>query len=231
MAAHVNIFLDTTEPAGASVSIDGGATYTTDPEGDVVLAIGTTDSPTTGYTMKIYGDVSDTFATAEYRALEANAPWISFATSKGVRLAAGDGSKTVYVKIRDEVGNATTTAVSDSIIVNTAAPVPSVTAGPTPNRISKVEGFRISSLTWQADDAFDEYKVKVVPATNSTHTAGTQLLTTNGSTNVAGAAGGYPATTGIATTIDGRDLEAASAGDGDKIVKVFVRDTAGNWSA
>jgi hypothetical protein len=44
------------------------------------------------------------------------------------------------------------------------------------------------------------------------------------------ATGSFPATTGIDSMIDGRDLETASAGDGTKIVKVFVRDDANNWS-
>jgi hypothetical protein len=30
--------------------------------------------------------------------------------------------------------------------------------------------------------------------------------------------------------IYGADLATASAGDGDKIIKVFVQDVAGNWS-
>ena len=47
---------------------------------------------------------------------------------------------------------------------------------------------------------------------------------------MSGEALNYPATTGITSVIDGRDLETASAGDGVKVVKVFVKDDAGNWS-
>jgi hypothetical protein len=35
----------------------------------------------------------------------------------------------------------------------------------------------------------------------------------------------------ISCTINGADLETASSGDGAKIVKVFVKDASGNWSA
>lgn len=227
MATNFTVTLDTTGPGSPSVSIDGGAAFTGDV--DVVLTIGTGDGDTTGYQVKIYGDVDDAFATGEYRALEANAPWVSYGTSKNVRLSAGDGSKTVKIKIRDDVFNESTEA-TDAITLDTSIPVPNITVGPDVTKISKVSGKRTVSFSHQADATFDEYKVKVVPATNSLHTAGTQIGTTNGSTNMSGSAGGYPATTNINSTIDGRDLEAADTGDGDKIIKVFVKDASGNWS-
>jgi len=71
--------------------------------------------------------------------------------------------------------------------------------------------------------------VKVVPATNSTHTQGTQLGTAAGSANVAGVEA-ISAGAGKTTTVKGADLETASAGDGDKIIKVFVKNSAGTWS-
>jgi hypothetical protein len=42
--------------------------------------------------------------------------------------------------------------------------------------------------------------------------------------------GALAATTNQSVTIKGADLEAASAGDGAKIVKVFGQDAAGLWS-
>jgi hypothetical protein len=88
----------------------------------------------------------------------------------------------------------------------------------------------VASFSFQVDQVFDEYKVKVVPSSGSLESAGTLIPTTNGSTNMSGSAGGYPATTNINSTIDGRDLELADAGDGTKVVKIFVRDPSGNWS-
>jgi hypothetical protein len=228
VAAHTTIILDTTAPAGVTLSIDAGAAYSIDQIVD--LAIGTSDGDTTGYQMKVYGDVSDSADQARYRAAEGDAPWVSFATAmNSVQLSSGDGSKTVRVKIRDSVWNVSSEA-TDTITVDTSAPVPNITIDVDQPRISKVSGKRESRFSWQADVPFEEYKVKVVPATNSLHTAGTQIPSTNGSSNVSGSAGGYPATTNIQTMVDGRDLETASAGDGSKIVKVFVRDAAGNWS-
>ena len=42
--------------------------------------------------------------------------------------------------------------------------------------------------------------------------------------------GTFKANTGIACTITGADLEVASSGDGQKIIKVFVKNSAGTWS-
>lgn len=227
MASYVEVILDTAGPGGVTVSLDSGAVYTTDV--DVVAAIDTTDSDDTGYQVKIYGDVDDSHAPSEYRALEANAPWVSIAATKNVRLSSGDGSKTVRIKIRDTVQNVSSEA-TDAITLDTTLPTVTVQSGPDVPRISKVTGKDKMQFTWQSNQQYDEYKVKVVPATNSIHTAGTQVPTTQGSSNVGGTAGNYPATTNVTTEVDGEDVETASAGDGNKIVKVFVMDDAGNWS-
>ncbi len=48
---------------------------------------------------------------------------------------------------------------------------------------------------------------------------------------MSGSTGGYPASTNRTASVKGADLEAASAGDGNKIIKVFVQESSGNWSA
>lgn len=218
MSASFNLVLDTTGPQAPTISIAGGAVYTNTTS--VTVTFGTSDSPTTGYEMKVWG--ADIGIAAE------PAGWESFSTSKSVTLTGADGTKTVYARFRDDVGNETA-IISDSITLDTTLPV--VTVGtPSTSKISKVDGFRAATNTFQSDSEFDEYQVRVVPSTGSTVTAGTLIPTTNGSVNTSGAAGGYPAVTNTTVTIDGADLEAASAGDGTKIIKVFVRDVAGNWS-
>jgi hypothetical protein len=229
MASYISLTLDTTAPGGVSVTVNGGDAATSDD--DVTLTIATTDdggSPT-GYQMKVYGDVDDDEAQSEYRAAEGDAPWISFATSKSVKLSSGDGSKTVKVKVRDDVGNASSEA-TDSITLDTSVPVVTVTSGPSAAKISKVSSFDTVTFDWEADAGFDEYKVKVVATTGAAHSTGTQIPTTAGSSNVSGTAGDYPAETTITTTIKGADLETASAGDGAKVLKVFTKDENGFWS-
>ena len=219
MASYFNLTLDTLAPSGLSISINGGASYCTSP--DATITIGISDNPTTGYQMKIWG-ISGV-------ATEGAATWETYATSKAVTLIAGDGLKTVYVKVRDDVGNETSSA-NDTITLNTAVPAVTISAGPDYAKISKVTGFTVSGFSFTSDVIFDEYKVKVVPATNSLHSAGTQIPITAGSTNMSGIAGSYPANTAINCTIHGTDLETASSGDGVKIVKVFVKNVAGSWS-
>ena len=218
MASYFNLTLDTTAPSGLTLSINDGALYATSTA--VKLTIGLSDEVTTGYQMKIWGiDGVDE---------EASASWETFAKTKSVNLTSGDGLKTVHIKVRDDVGNETE-EVSDDITLNTAVPVVTIT-GPDKTKISKVEGFNKSKITFTCDVDFAEYKVCVVPQTSSTQDAGTVIPTTAGSINTSGSDGSYPKTTPIEFTITGTDLETASSGDSVKIVKVFVKTAAGIWS-
>jgi len=218
MASYFNLTLDTTAPSGLTLSINDGALYATSTA--VKLTVGLSDEVTTGYQMKIWGiDGVDE---------EASASWETFAKTKSVNLTSGDGLKTVHIKVRDDVGNETE-EVSDDITLNTAVPVVTIT-GPDKTKISKVEGFNKSKITFTCDVDFAEYKVCVVPQTSSTQDAGTVIPTTTGSINTSGSDGSYPKTTPIEVTITGTDLETASSGDSVKIVKVFVKTAAGIWS-
>lgn len=218
MSSYFNLTLDTTAPSGLTLAINDGALYATSTA--VTLTIGLTDSPTTGYQMKIWG--------IQGVDSESAASWETFATSKSVNLTTGDGLKTVYIKVRDDVGNESA-QVSDTITLNTAVPVVTIT-GPDKSKISKVAGFNQSVFNFTSDVMFVEYKVCVVPATNSTQEAGTVIGTAGGSQNTSGTDGDYPASENIQVTITGADLETASAGDGTKIIKVFVKNEAGTWS-
>ena len=218
MASYFNLTIDTTAPSGLTLSINDGALYATSTA--VKLTIGLSDEVTTGYQMKIWGiDGVDE---------EVSASWETFAKTKSVNLTSGDGLKTVHIKVRDDVGNETE-EVSDDITLNTAVPVVTIT-GPDKTKISKVEGFNKSKITFTCDVDFAEYKVCVVPQTSSTQDAGTVIPTTAGSINTSGSDGSYPKTTPIEVTITGTDLETASSGDSVKIVKVFVKTAAGIWS-
>ena len=218
MASYFNLTLDTLAPSGLTLSINDDALYTTSTT--VTLQIGLSDGATSGYQMKIWG-ISGADS-------ESAANWETYASTKSVTLTSGDGLKTVHLKVRDDVGNESA-EVTDNITLNTAVPVVTVT-GPDKTRISKVSGFNQSIINFTADVVFSEYKVCVVPASNSTQDAGTVIPTTGGSINTSGQAGNYPASTNIQVTITGTDLETVSPGDGAKIVKVFVKNAAGTWS-
>lgn len=218
MPASFILTLDTLGPAGVTLALDDGAAFT--PDVNVVAAVGTTDADTTGYQMKVWGDVAGA-------ADEAAAAWVAYNQALPVTLSAGDGLKTVSVRLRDDVGN-TSAVVTDTITLDTTAPVPTITVAAAPTKISKVAGFDTSTFTFAADNDIVAWKVKVVPAANSPESAGTTIPVAGGSTNTTG--GAKAAGVGQQVTIKGADLEAASAGDGDKIVKVFVQDGAGFWS-
>lgn len=218
MASFFNLTLDTLAPTGLAVSLNDSAEYTT--SATVTLSVEVEDSPTTGYQMKIWGINS-----AEN---EEDASWETYTPSKSITLISGDGQKTVYVKVRDDVGNETS-AVTDTIILDTKVPSVTIT-GPDKSKISKVATFNESRFSFSADVAFEEYKVCVVPQNSSTQEAGQVIPTTAGSTNTSGSDGDYEASTPIQVMINGTDLETVSGGDGVKIIKVFVRTAAGTWS-
>ena len=218
MASYFQLTLDTAAPSGVSLRINDGALYATSRA--VSLQIGVEDEQTEGYQMKIWG--------VDGAEEEQSAGWEGFAPSKSVTLTGEDGLKTVWVKVRDDVGNESV-SVSDTITLNTAVPVVTVT-GPDRSKVSKVDAFSQAVINFTANVDFEEYKVCVVPAANSQQEAGITIPSAAGSVNTSGSAGGYPAATNIQVTVTGADLESASSGDGVKMIKVFVKNSAGIWS-
>jgi hypothetical protein len=229
MASSFNVTLDTTAPTSPTLALNGGAVFTG--LAAITALLHTDDASQTGYQIKIWGSV-DAGADANIQATEGASSWITPSWSSGdasqaVTLSSGDGSKTINAKIRDDVWNETTT-LTQSITLDTTVPVITIQTGPDTTRVSKISGKRTVSVTWQSDTALQAYKVKVVANSGSLENSGTALATTNGSSNISG--GAVAATTNVTTTIDGRDLEVASSGDGVKVVKVFGQDESGSWS-
>lgn len=217
MASYFNLTLDTLAPQGLTIKLNNGSQYTTSKS--VTLSIALTDASTAGYQMKVWG-----INGAE---LESDASWETFASTKSIALPTGDGLKTVYVKVRDDVCNETA-AASATITLDTSVPAVTI-IGPDVSRISKTAPKNVATFSFTSDVAFTEYKIKVVPSKSSLHDAGTLIGTANGSTNMT-ATGTFKASTAITCKIYGKDLEAASAGDGQKIIKVFVKNAHGTWS-
>ena len=221
MAAFFNLTLDTLAPQGVTLSINAGAIYTSNKA--VTLAIGCSDVSTAGYSMKIWGSVTGA-------ATEEEANWENYSASKTVTLTDGDGLKTIYVKVRDNVWNEAD-PVSATITLNTSIPVVTI-VGPDVSIVSEVAGKNTAKFNFTANAIFDEYKVGVVPATNSTVSDVTVIGTSGGSANTSGSDGNYPADTNIEVTINGTDLKTAAGGaDGTYIIKAFVKNQAGTWSA
>lgn len=221
MAAFFNLTLDTLAPQGVTLKINAGAIYTSNKA--VTLTIGCSDASTAGYSMKIWGSIVGAAA-------EKDANWENFSATKAVTLSDGDGLKTIYVKVRDNVWNEAE-PVSDTITLNTSIPVVTI-VGPDVSIISEVVGKNTAKFNFTADVIFDEYKVGVVPSNNSSVSDVTVIGTTGGSSNTSGSNGNYPAKTNIEVSINGTDFKTAAGGaDGTYIIKVFVKNQAGTWSA
>lgn len=217
MASYFNLTLDTLAPQGLTIKLNNGSQYTTNKT--VQLAVNVTDESADGYQMKVWG--------IDGIAKESDAVWETLANVKDITLPTGDGLKTVYVKVRDDVCNETA-AASATITLDTSVPAVTI-IGPDVSRISKTAPKNVATFSFTSDVAFTEYKIKVVPSKSSLHDAGTLIGTANGSTNMT-ATGTFKASTAISCKIYGKDLEAASSGDGEKIIKVFVKNAHGTWS-
>lgn len=227
MASSALLTLDLTAP-DAAVEIEEGVSVTSSVDVDIAITSAASDKAQ----MKIYGDVDDAFATSEYRASEANAPWISFAGTKSIRLSATDGVKTVRVKVRDDVNN-TSSEATDTITLSTEIPVITITTALAPTKISKQTGKDTATLEFESDVELSEWQVRIVPSANSTVSAGTQIEDANGSV-VSGE--DLDAETSQEVTIVGADLEAAGASGAGATgtqhrIKVFGRSADnGLWS-
>lgn len=226
MANYFNLTLDTTPPSSVTMVINGNATYATSQI--VSCDIATTDPITTGYQMKIWGSGIDASHNANIQTTEVASTWVTYSTSQTIKLSSGDGAKSVSIKIRDDVYNESS-AVTDTINLNTVIPTVSV-GTPDVTKVSKIAGKNTSSFTFSGDKIFTEYKVKVVSSTNAAENTGVLIGMVNGSTNMS-ATGTFPSETPISCSIKGSDLELAQSGDGSKIIKVFIKDEAGLWSA
>jgi hypothetical protein len=93
--------VDTTPPAGTML-INNGDTYTT--SANVSLDLSITDAEDMCFS-------NDNLTYTD---------WEAYASSKNWNLPAGDGLKTVYVKVRDALGNSA--VISDSITFDATAP-------------------------------------------------------------------------------------------------------------
>lgn len=215
MASYFNLTLDTLAPTISAFTINSGASVTTSQT--VTLTITSADAAA----MKIWG--------INGVASESAASWETFASSKQVTLTSGDGTKTVYIKVRDSVYNESA-STSATITLSTAIPTITIT-GPDVSIISEQDGKNVATFSFSSSMALKAWKVKLVPSNSSAHDAGTQIGTANGSTNMTGTT--LTANTAKECKIYGSDLSVAAGGaDGTYIIKVFGQASANDlWSA
>ncbi len=200
---------DTTAPANTTGAnfINGGAAST--PTTAVTLAITATDAVgITGY----YASESATTPTAGAAGWVAVTSTTAYAATVNFTLSAGDGTKTVYVWLKDAAGNVSA-AVSDTIILDTT--VPANTTG-----ANFISGGAASTPTTAVTLA--------IAATDSVGVTG-YYVSESATTPTAGAAGWVTvtSTTSYAATV----AFTLSTGNGTKTVYVWFKDAAGNVSS
>lgn len=221
--------VDTSPPGNPVMVINGGVLSTAQVNASVNLSSAwhAGANPVTVTDMKIWGDV-DLAAEANIQAFEVDSAWQAYTSDHDITLSAVTGRKRLYSRLRDSLGNETP-VFGSYIDYNPALPSVSMVVAPLVTKVSLVAGHDEVTFSWECNLAFVHYEVRVMPTSASPYYGGSPLVSVSGSVNVMGT-GSFPATTPITTTIKAADLNAASPGDGPKIIKVFVLDALGHWS-
>jgi hypothetical protein len=228
--SYVTITLDTTAPSNPTIQIAGGQAFATAQL--VNLTLSTDDTVTTGYEMLIWGDVDTTYDT-KVQGTEGTSTWQAYNPSYQVKLKANAGTsaetKTINIRIRDDVRNATVVKFDD-IALDTEIPTVTIVVGLDRSKLSRETGYNEASFQFQVNESYTAYKVKLVGSVGATHDQGTDIPTTGGSTGVSGS-GSFTSANINTVRIRTEDLEAVGANmNGNNIIKVFVQEATGAWS-
>jgi len=111
-------------------------------------------------------------------------------------------------------------AVAQQISFDITPPGVTVDVSSTPGKISAQTGKDSADFYLTSDEDFQAYQIRKVPADDSTVTEGTLIES----------GGGGTASSPIPLNVTAAELAAASLGEGQHRIKVFVQDIAGNWS-
>ena len=148
------------------------------------------------------------------------------------------GTVTVYVKLQDDVFNETEFIASNAVPVDTALPELVIDTIVCP--VTTVDGYKISkqpsrdtiTITFHpSTENIVQWAALVVSASTDLYADGTAIPETAGSTT--GETTNYSVDDPITCIIKGADYETALGGtghDGEHTIKLFVKDSAGNWS-
>ena len=181
--ATTSILLDTTAPAG-TITINSGAQNTNSPF--VTLNLSATDSGS-GLSQMRFSNDGTNWSTAE-----------AYATSKSWTLATGDGTKTVYAKFKDVVGN-WSNPVSHTIILDTVAPVIAITS-PANNFVATTQTIDVSG-TINDNQATVTVNGVVATVSNGTFTANSVTLNVGQNTVTATAINSMENSTSASITV------------------------------
>lgn len=193
----------------------------------------------------LYGDF--TYGSQAAQGLtEKTAQWTKLSYAEGEQYmlinnmfaTSGDGTKHIYLKVKDNAGNISE-AASQTFVYDTTAPIVTV-SDVDYNRISKMHTARTDNsskfndetkFVFTPDSVIQAYKVCAYASQDA---AASGSHSDNGIGNKFGSvnmsATSISSADPVNAMIKGADLEAASTGDGVKIIVVYVQDLAGTWS-
>ena len=153
-AVTASIILDTAGPTGVSLKINGGAFYTR----------------TTAVTLALSG--SDPSGVKEMRLNNGSlgGTWEPFAVAKSWTLSSGDGVKTVYAQLRDNLGNVSAGASATITLDGTP---------PQDGTLQATPGNQQVTLTWSgfsdAQSGIQSYQLYYSPTGYPTAATGTKI--------------------------------------------------------
>ena len=220
MANDINVIVDTTAPEAPVIDIDGaGVIYTANQAGFLDLQV---DADTAE--ILIFGDV-DPAADANIQLTQDASKIIPAVNQVPITLSAGDGKKVINVISYDKVGNYSSAIAAEIYLVTKLATI--TVADQNAAVISLQPGDDAVSFDFTADVDIAAWTVAIVGDENATFDQAIVIPNTYGSV-VSGTAviAGVVANVAVRT----EDIEAANAGDGNKIIKVFAQNMAGTWS-
>ena len=163
MTIDVSAAADTTSPTG-SISINGGATYTTNPAVALTPSASDPDNSAAQIEMRFSNDGSTWSG------------WEPYVTTKAWTLPSGDGNKTVYAQYEDTAHNVSTGTITATIILDTTAPVITVPTSVTVEAGTDPSG-AVATFSVSAVDAVDgPMAATAVPASGSRFLPGTTTV-------------------------------------------------------
>ncbi len=224
MASFFKLVLDTTGPLDALFEVNGGLPITAERLTEIKLQV--SDEDVTGYQFKIWGDVDPTFS-EDIQPEEEDSAWVNLETAEhllNLELSEGDGAKTLFCQIRDDVWN-TTAVLEASIELNTTIPTVTIVSGPSVPKLSLVPGKTTATAFFKANEDIVNWEVRVVPSSSSTHEDGEVI---GGEST--GSGGALAGETSEEIVLKGIDLVGAGAVEGDNVIKIFAQNEVGNWS-
>ncbi len=195
------INLDQTAPTVTGAQINGGLANTNSLNLTITSTAADMASPGSGVAEMSFSENGTVWGS-----------WLSYAASKPYTLSAGEGTRTVYVRVRDNAGNISVSSSSDTIVVDTVPPsgTLSITGNPTYTKTSPAS---VNVATVEAGSGVSQSCIKV----------------TNVGTTATPPTGAGDACFGVfATPVN---VAINGGGDGNRRIWVWLLDNAGNVSS